>query len=59
MGNHSAPPERPDPPSLSQLVVLLVIGALVFAVVSSQFTITTQSPRYVTYTEIKDMIRQD
>jgi cell division protease FtsH len=58
MGNHGAPPEQPTPPSISLLVVLFVIGALVFAIVSSQFTMTAQSPRNVTYTEIKSLIRQ-
>ena len=58
MGNHSAPPEPDEPPLLSRLLLLLLVGAVVFAFLSSQFSTTTPPPRYVTYTEMKELIRQ-
>lgn len=58
MGNHSAPPEPQEPPLLSRLLLLLLVGAVVFAFLSSQFSTTTPPPRYVTYTEMKELIRQ-
>lgn len=58
MGNHSAPPDPSDPPSLSRLVVLLVIATLVIVLANSQFSVSALAPRQVTYNEIKDLIRQ-
>lgn len=58
MGNHSAPPEPEEPPIISRLLFLLLVGSVVFALLSSQFSPVTPPPRYVTYSEMKDLIRQ-
>jgi len=58
MGNHSAPPEPEEPPIISRLLFLLLVGSVVFALLSSQFSPVNPPPRYVTYSEMKDLIRQ-
>jgi len=58
MGNHSAPPEPEEPPIISRLLFLLLVGSVVFALLSSQFSPVTPPPRNVTYSEMKDLIRQ-
>lgn len=58
MGNHSAPSGPTDPPSLGRYLWLMVVGLAVFSLLSSQFPTGTSAPGIVTYTEIKDLIRQ-
>lgn len=58
MGNHIAPENPQEPPSISQLLLWLVFGAVILVVLSSQVSTTTSAPREVTYTEIKNLIRQ-
>lgn len=58
MGNHGAPPGPPEPQPLGRLLWPLVVGLAVFALLSSQFPTGSSAPRLVSYSEIKDRIRQ-
>nr|WP_306268326.1 ATP-dependent zinc metalloprotease FtsH [Pararhizobium sp. IMCC3301] len=58
MGNHSTPPRPSDPQSPRWLVWPLMVGLMVFALFSLQFPTDPSVPRVVTYSEIKDLIRQ-
>ena len=57
MGNHSAPPGSPKQPPLQQLLWYFVIGLAVFALFSTQFPANQRTQTVVSYSAIKDLIR--
>ena len=57
MGNHSAPPETPKQPLLKQLLWFFIIGLAVFAFFSTQVPTSEQTQTVVSYSAIKDLIR--
>ena len=57
MGNHTSPPEQPDQPSLKQLLWYFIIGLAVFSFFSTQFAPGERTQAVVSYTKIKELIR--
>ncbi len=57
MGNHAKPPEPSDPGPLARLLLPLAIGFAVLAFFSLQSSNGPSSPRSVSYSEIKELIR--
>lgn len=58
MGNHSAPTGPTGPPSRGWSLWPLVAGLMVVALFSVQFPTGSSVPRVVSYSEIKNLIRQ-
>ena len=57
MGNHEIPPEPSDPAPPARLWWLLAIGMAVVAFLSLQLPIVSPTPRPISYSEIKKLIR--
>lgn len=57
MRNHAKPPEPSDPGPLARLLLPLAIGFAVLAFFSLQSSNGPSSPRSVSYSEIKELIR--
>jgi cell division protease FtsH len=57
MGNHGIPPEPSDPVPPARLWWLLAIGMAVVAFLSLQLPIVSPTPRPISYSEIKKLIR--
>jgi cell division protease FtsH len=57
MGNHGIPPEPSDPAPPARLWWLLAIGMAVVAFLSLQLPIVSPTPRPISYSEIKKLIR--
>ncbi|MGC1505302.1 MAG: ATP-dependent zinc metalloprotease FtsH [Sulfitobacter sp.] len=57
MGNHGAPADPPKQPLLKQLWWYFVIGLAVFTLLSSQFPENGQTQSVVSYSAIKELIR--
>lgn len=58
MGNHSVPPKPTDPPNSVRLLWLLAVGLAVSIFLSIQLPTSSSAPRIVTYSDIKQLIRQ-
>ena len=57
MGNHAKPPEPSEPDPLARLLLPLLIGFAVLTFLSFQSSDGLSSPRSVSYSEIKELIR--
>ncbi|MBU2487039.1 MAG: ATP-dependent zinc metalloprotease FtsH [Alphaproteobacteria bacterium] len=58
MANHANPPEKPGSDVLAQMLLAVVAGLMTFFVMSTQWPGGATAVRTVSYTEIKEMIRQ-
>ncbi len=58
LGNHATPPEPSDSNALVRVLLPLAIGMAFFAFVSLQFSNTSLAPTPVSYSGIKELIRE-
>lgn len=57
MGNHATPPKPSDPGPIARLLLPFAVALAIFAFMSMQSPNGSSSPKTVSYSEVKDLIR--